>query len=144
MLACPLLINTITSMVLISIHPFAFRKILLAIIAFLCFSALCFADPVLMVRRYSPHSERLDPARVTVSSSQDRQDIVVKRAETDPLQSFRFSYRQTKSQFTNKEGASLPRSAPLAIVENAATCAQRSGWQDEMAGWPLLPPPGEI
>jgi hypothetical protein len=40
-------------MVLISIHPFALRKLCLIIVAFLGFSALCFADPVLMVRRYS-------------------------------------------------------------------------------------------
>jgi hypothetical protein len=53
-------INTITNMVLISIHPFALRKIFLVIVAFLCFSALCLADPVLMVRRYSARPERLD------------------------------------------------------------------------------------
>jgi hypothetical protein len=47
-------------MVLISIHPFVFRKILLAIVALLFFSALCFADPVLMVRRYSIRGERSD------------------------------------------------------------------------------------
>gem|GEM_PF-2611181 len=46
-------------MVLISIHPFPLRKIFLVIVAFLCFSALCFADPVLMVRRYASHTERL-------------------------------------------------------------------------------------
>ena len=40
-------------MVLISIHPFAFRKVFLVIAALLCFSALCFADPVLMAQRYS-------------------------------------------------------------------------------------------
>jgi hypothetical protein len=47
-------------MVLISIHPFLFRKILLAIVALLFFSALCFADPVLMVRRYTIRGERSD------------------------------------------------------------------------------------
>ena len=46
-------INTITSMVLISIHPFAFRKIFFAVAALLCFSALCFADPVLVAQRYT-------------------------------------------------------------------------------------------
>jgi len=45
-------------MVLISIHPFALRKIFLVIAALLCFSALCFADPVLMAQRYAaPSSE---------------------------------------------------------------------------------------
>ena len=70
-LAYPLLINTITSMVLISIHPFAPSKIILAIVAFLCFSALCFADPVLMVRRYASHAERLAVSRVLVTSWQE-------------------------------------------------------------------------
>jgi hypothetical protein len=45
-------------MVLISIHPFALRKLLLVVVAFLCLSALCLADPVLMVRRYSSPGER--------------------------------------------------------------------------------------
>jgi hypothetical protein len=40
-------------MVLISIDPFASRRILLVIAALLCFSALCFADPVLMAQRYA-------------------------------------------------------------------------------------------
>ena len=40
-------------MVLISIHPFAFRKIFFVIAALLCFSAVCFADPVLVAQRYA-------------------------------------------------------------------------------------------
>jgi hypothetical protein len=45
-------------MVLISIQPFAFAKIFLILAALLCFSALCFADPVLMTQKYrSPNSE---------------------------------------------------------------------------------------
>lgn len=57
-LARAVLLN-IASMVLISIQPFGLRKIVLVVVAFLCFSALCFADPVLMVRRYSSPVERL-------------------------------------------------------------------------------------
>ena len=53
-------IKTITSMVLVSIHPFALRKLFLVILAFLCFSAFCFADPVLMVRRFPIRGERSD------------------------------------------------------------------------------------
>ena len=41
-------------MILISIHPFALRKIFLVVAMLLCFSAFCFADPVLMARRYAP------------------------------------------------------------------------------------------
>jgi hypothetical protein len=70
-LAFPLLIKTITSMVLISIHPFCLRKIFLIVVALLCFSAFCFADPVLMVRRYATHSERLDALK-TMSSTWQR------------------------------------------------------------------------
>ena len=40
-------VKTITSMVLISIHPFAYRKFFLITVAFLGLSAVCFADPVL-------------------------------------------------------------------------------------------------
>ena len=57
-MARPLLIKTITNMVLISLQPFAFAKIFLILAALLCFSALCFADPVLMAEKYpSPNSE---------------------------------------------------------------------------------------
>ncbi|MFN2623768.1 MAG: hypothetical protein ABR611_13100 [Chthoniobacterales bacterium] len=55
-MAQPVLIKTITSMVLISIQPFAFRKIFLVIAALVCFSALCFADPVLMAEHYAPRA----------------------------------------------------------------------------------------
>jgi hypothetical protein len=54
-------------MVLISIHPFAFRKLFLIVVAFLCFSTLCFADPVLMVRRYSARPD-LPKASMQVES----------------------------------------------------------------------------
>jgi hypothetical protein len=41
-------------MVLISIQPFALRKVFLALGVLLCLSALCFADPVLMAQHYAP------------------------------------------------------------------------------------------
>ena len=41
-------------MVLISLDPFTYRKILLIAVALLGLSAVCFADPVLMARRYTP------------------------------------------------------------------------------------------
>jgi hypothetical protein len=47
-------IKTTTAMVLISIHPFALRKLFLILAALLCFSVVCFADPVLMAQRYVP------------------------------------------------------------------------------------------
>jgi hypothetical protein len=45
-------------MVLVSIHPFAFRKIFLVLAVLLGFSALCFADPVLMAHRYSDQANQ--------------------------------------------------------------------------------------
>ena len=58
-------------MVLISIHPFIFRKILLAIVALLFFSALCFADPVLMVRRYTIRGERFDNLKTSAETPEE-------------------------------------------------------------------------
>jgi hypothetical protein len=46
-------------MVLISIHPFAVRKMILLLMALLGFSALCSADPVLMVRRHGQVHSRV-------------------------------------------------------------------------------------
>ena len=46
-------------MVLISIHPFAVRRLFLLVLALAGFSALCFADPVLMARRYNPDRSRV-------------------------------------------------------------------------------------
>jgi hypothetical protein len=52
-------IKTTTSMVLISIRPFALRKLFLIVAALVCFSVVCFADPIFVAQRYtSPASER--------------------------------------------------------------------------------------
>ena len=42
-------------MVLISLDPFTYRKILFIAVALLGLSAVCFADPVLMAHRYTPN-----------------------------------------------------------------------------------------
>jgi hypothetical protein len=55
-------------MVLISLHPFALRKVLLVGVALLGFSALCFADPVLMVRRYTGQACPLDRSNTFVQA----------------------------------------------------------------------------
>lgn len=71
-------IIAITSMILVSIHPFAFRKIFLILAALLCFSALCFADPVLMAERYVPRPGSCETfetdASPTVGPGQNSQD----------------------------------------------------------------------
>jgi hypothetical protein len=51
-------------MVLISIDPFAHRKLFLIVVALLGFSALCFADPVLMAQRYAASPGRREITQV--------------------------------------------------------------------------------
>jgi hypothetical protein len=69
-LAHSVLINTIIRMVLISIHPFAFRKMFFVGVAVLGLSsALCFADPVFMASRYTPapnSTHRVESAKSAV------------------------------------------------------------------------------
>jgi hypothetical protein len=61
-------IKTITSMVLISIHPFALRRLFLVVLALAGFSALCFADPVLMAQRYGAEKHRTAANKALVVS----------------------------------------------------------------------------
>ena len=66
-------IITITIMVLISLHPFAFRKIFLLAVALLGFSsAFCFADSVFMARQYSFSPDQKLHAQAAVSSQENR------------------------------------------------------------------------
>lgn len=54
-MAQPVLIETIITMVLISIQPFASRKILLLVATLLCLSsAICFADSLFMSLHRAP------------------------------------------------------------------------------------------
>src|SRR4051794_19138082 len=46
-------LKTIIIMVLISLQPFIFRKLVLIVAALLFFSAFCFADSVFMARQYA-------------------------------------------------------------------------------------------
>jgi len=54
--------KTIATMVLISLDPFASRKIILIIAALLGFSALCFGDPILMAQRYETRAHNTNSA----------------------------------------------------------------------------------
>jgi hypothetical protein len=68
-MARALLVITIIPMVLVSIHPFAVRKIFLLALAILGLSsALCFADPVFMARQYDPARDHTRPARIAIAS----------------------------------------------------------------------------
>jgi hypothetical protein len=53
-------IKTITNLVLISIDPFTVRKIFLVLLALVCFSAFCFADPVFMAQHYAPATKEME------------------------------------------------------------------------------------
>ena len=115
-----MLIKTITSMVLVSIHPFALRKIFLVVVAFLCFSAFCFADPVLMVRRYGPHSTRFG----TVDTSERE---------------------HTKSEPAEQQTVTgVSRLAPTWILQNAMRSMRSTGRQAGIACWRNLLESGEI
>jgi hypothetical protein len=49
-------------MVLISLHPFAFKKVALVAVAILGLSSVvCFGDSLFMARRYAPEAQRLGP-----------------------------------------------------------------------------------
>ena len=62
--ACSVLIITITSMVLISIQPFAIRKIFLFVATLLCVSsAICVADSLYMSLHSNPSGRELSRFR---------------------------------------------------------------------------------
>lgn len=64
-LARPVLIITITNMVLISIQPFAFKRIFFLVAALLCLSsAICFADSLFMSLHSTRYGPQLDRRRV--------------------------------------------------------------------------------
>ena len=59
---------TTTRMVLVSIHPFALRRLFLVVLALTGFSALCFGDPVLMAHRYGQDKARAVDAHSRVAN----------------------------------------------------------------------------
>jgi hypothetical protein len=62
-------------MVLISIQPFVLRKVFLVIAALLCFSALCFGDPVLMAQHYVPRAASFEATTHSILQSQAKEDV---------------------------------------------------------------------
>ena len=79
-------------MILVSIHPFALRRLALVVLAIAGFSALCFADPVLMTHRYSFESRRshggktapVQPSLVTAWNP----TVTLEKATANALDSF--------------------------------------------------------
>lgn len=75
-MARPVLIKTINSMVLISIHPFAVRKIFLLAVALLGLSsAVCFADPLFMTRQYAPSPDQKGSAQTASAPNLNRTEL---------------------------------------------------------------------
>ena len=60
-LACPVLIIAITHMLLISIQPFALKRIFFLVATLLYLSsAICFADSLFMTSRSTPYGRQLN------------------------------------------------------------------------------------
>ncbi|PZR75213.1 MAG: hypothetical protein DLM73_05860 [Chthoniobacterales bacterium] len=60
-------------MIFISIYPFASKKLLLLVVAFLCLSsAFCFADSLFLMRHYAsgPHRVRIHPGSTAADLDQ--------------------------------------------------------------------------
>lgn len=74
-------------MVLVSIHPFALRKIFLLVIAVLgVSSALCFADPLFMTRHYAAVSQQPRQARpvITPQATLDQSSVIWRAFANSP------------------------------------------------------------
>ena len=132
-------------MVLISIHPFALRKLFLVIVAFLCFSAFCFADPVLMVRRYSTHPPRLGAAASAPAweESQESKCAGLANSEIDAPESIDFPREQTKLEFTDREIPSVIRTAASSIFGKPVCTMRPLGLCAGLVATPTMSGPGE-
>ena len=67
-MACAVLIFATIAMLLISIHPFALRKIFLLALALLSLSsAICLADPLFMTKQYAPSEAKARSTRTQLT-----------------------------------------------------------------------------
>ena len=133
-------------MVLISIHPFALRRVFLVIVAFLCFSALCFADPVLMVHRYATPSEQFAAPKVATPTLQEplgAQDASVAESGFGPLGSIDSPGNQTEVRFTEPGKIGLPPTLPSSVFRKTMCELRSTDFQAATVARPNLPLPGE-
>jgi hypothetical protein len=131
-------------MVLISIHPFAPRKILLAIVAYLCFSALCFADPLLMVHRYANPHQHLSAANTPAPALPEplvRQNPWDTTPELRPLESI--AWNQTDVRLTEAGKIGLQPTVASSVFRKAMCDLRATGFEVATVAWPNLPLPGE-
>jgi len=89
-----LLIIATIAMLLISIHPFAFRKIFLLAAALLSLSsALCFADPLFMTRHYPRKGDQTRSASAPTGSARERVKLLShSKSFGDPVAFFEDGY----------------------------------------------------
>jgi hypothetical protein len=114
-------------MIIVSIHPFAFRKVFLVLLALLGFSALCFADPVLMAHRYDRHHSRVAlrlPERplnqLSEMTAQDRPEITgiaLEKANAPELWDSSLCF-QTQPHQCALKGIGDPASAPFFLADH--------------------------
>ena len=91
MLAWPLLIRTITTMILVSVHPFEPRKILLLCAALFCFVVFpCLAQPVMVSVDATPYDRQMTRiAPVLTSKPQPSKDSLSLAVVNNWIQSLR-------------------------------------------------------
>jgi hypothetical protein len=133
-------------MVLVSIHPFALRKVFLVIVAFLCFSALCFADPVLMVRRYAAPLGQVAGSKTTVPTLRgplEAQEASIAESGFGPLGSIDSALNQTELRFTEPGKVALPLTLPSSIFRKAMCELRAPNYQPGIDAGASLSLPGE-
>jgi hypothetical protein len=132
-------------MVLVSIHPFALRKVFLVIVAFLCFSALCFADPVLMVRRYAaPQGQAgTKTTAAALRAPLELQETSIAESGFGPLGSIDSALNQTELRFTEPGKVGLPLTLPSSIFRKAMCELRPPDYHPGIAAGPSLSLPGE-
>jgi hypothetical protein len=131
-------------MVLVSIHPFALRKIFLFIVAFLCFSVLCLADPVLMIHRYAAAPEQFAGAKIEAATFREplgQQDPSVAVPGFGPLGSIDSFWNQNELRLTEPGRIGLPPALPSSVFRKPM-CELRAT-EFQAVARPSLPLPGE-
>ena len=83
-MACAVLIFATIAMLLISIHPFALRKICLLALALLGLSsAICLADPLFMTKQHASSDTKVRLARPQTALQTNRNGALLNRTSSD-------------------------------------------------------------
>ena len=132
-------------MVLISIHPFALRKIFLIILLSLCFSAICLADPVLMVQRYvaSPEHPSAAKARPWISQPHLDPQPFDTTSQFGPLGSLDSTGNQAEWPLIEPGRIVLPTTLPSSAFRRAMCELRPTNFQAGITAWPNLTLPDE-